>query len=101
MMIAERKRMASQLKKLPGFKVFPSVTNFLLVKYPFAKELNQRFEARGIGVRNFGNAPGLENCLRISMGMREENDIWFDVAETFSDEISTQHPELDTEGMDL
>ena len=101
MMIAERKRMASQLQKLPGFKVFPSVTNFLLVRYPFAKELNRRFEERGIGVRSFGNAPELENCLRISMGMREENDIWFDVAETFSDEISTQHPELDTEGMDL
>lgn len=104
MMIAERKRMSSQLQKLPGFKVFPSVTNFILVRHPKAEELNKRFEERGIGVRSFGKAPGLENCLRISMGMREENDIWFDVAETFSEEIESQqsqHPELDTEGMDL
>ncbi len=101
MMIAERKRMSSQLKKLPGFKVYPSVTNFLLVRHPNAAELNRRFEERSIGVRNFGNNPRLENCMRITMGLREENDIWFDVAETFAEDMESHNPTLDTEGMDI
>ena len=77
MMIAERKRMSEQLKKLPGFKVFPSETNFVLVRYDKAVELNKYLESLDIGVRSFGTAAGLENCLRFSMGTRAENDEWF------------------------
>ena len=77
MMIAERKRMSEQLKTLKGVKVFPSSTNFVLIHYDKAVELNEYLESLNIGVRSFGNAPRLENCLRISMGTREENDEWF------------------------
>ena len=77
MMIAERKRMSTLLDKLAGFTVYPSETNFVLVHYPKAKELNEYLESRGIGVRSFGDAPGLKDCLRISMGLREENDRWY------------------------
>ena len=70
MMVAERKRMSAELKKLPGFTVYPSATNFVLVKYDQAVALNEYLEAAGIGVRSFGNAPRLENCLRISMDRR-------------------------------
>jgi histidinol-phosphate aminotransferase len=34
-------------------------------------------------VRSFGKAPRLENCLRISMGLREENDIWYNEMKAF------------------
>ena len=77
MMVAERKRMAERLTALEGFTIYPSETNFILMKYARAVELNQYLEGRGIGVRSFGSSPGLENCLRISMGLREENDTWF------------------------
>lgn len=77
MMIAERKRMEAQLAQLPGVKVYPSSTNFVLVKYDHAVQLNAFLVERSIGVRSFGKAPRLENCLRISMGTREENDIVF------------------------
>ena len=77
MMIAERKRMSTLLDKLAGFTVYPSETNFVLVHYAKAKELNQYLESKGIGVRSFGDAPGLKDCLRISMGLREENDRWY------------------------
>lgn len=86
MMVAERKRMAKQLKELKGFTVYPSETNFLLVKYEKAVKLNKYLEERGIGVRSFGNAPRLENCLRISMGTREENDTWFKAIKDFVEE---------------
>ena len=86
MMIAERKRLQEELKKLPGLKVYPSATNFILVKYEQAIALNDAMEAQGIGLRSFGNAPRLENCLRISMGTWEENDIWYKAIRDFIEE---------------
>ena len=83
MMIAERKRMSTELDKLPGVTVYPSETNFVLIKYAKAKELNEYLESKGIGVRCFCDAPGLKNCLRISMGLREENDQWYDAIKQF------------------
>ena len=83
MMIAERKRISEQLKTLKGVKVYPSSTNFVLIKYDKAVELNNHLESLNIGVRSFGAAPKLENCLRISMGTREENDEVFKVISNF------------------
>lgn len=85
MMIAERKRMYEQLKRLAGFTVYPSNTNFILVRYDRAGELNAYLENLGIGLRSFGKAPRLENCLRISMGTREENDTWFKAMKDFAE----------------
>ena len=83
MLVAERKRMAAQLETLAGFTVYPSETNFLLVKYERAGALNAYLENIGIGLRSFGAAPRLENCLRISMGTREDNDAWFKAIQDF------------------
>ncbi len=83
MTISERQRLEEQLKELPGLTVYPSRTNFLLVKCDCAAALNEALAAQGIGVRCFGEAPGLANCLRISIGSREENDIWFKSVKDF------------------
>lgn len=82
-MIAERNRMSELYASLPGFKVYPSQTNFILVKYEKAVPLNEELVNMSIGVRGFGSAPGLENCLRISMGTRQENDQVFDAIKSF------------------
>lgn len=89
MMVAERKRAEEELRKLPGLCVYPSHTNFMLLKYAGAGALNQRLESLGIGVRHFGSAPGLENCLRVSMGTREENDRWLGEVRRFVEEMGT------------
>ena len=83
MMIAERKRISEQLQELNGVKVYPSSTNFVLMKYDKAVSLNEHLESLNIGVRSFGAAPRLENCLRISMGTRAENDECFNVIKNF------------------
>ncbi len=83
MTISERKRMEEALKELPGLVVYPSSTNFILVKCDQAAELNESLIGQGIGVRCFGDAPGLKNCLRLSIGTREENDIWFKAIKDF------------------
>lgn len=83
MSIAERKRMERELARIEAFTVYPSQTNFILVKYEKAAELNAHLENLGIGLRSFGAAPRLENCLRISIGTREENDSWFKAIKDF------------------
>lgn len=83
MTIAERKRMEKELSRIDAFTVYPSQTNFILVRYEYAKQLNERLENIGIGVRSFGDAKRLENCLRISIGTREENDAWFKAIKDF------------------
>ncbi|MBR3622746.1 MAG: histidinol-phosphate transaminase [Selenomonadaceae bacterium] len=85
MIISERKRVAAELAKIDGIKVYPSETNFLLVKCGNGEALNEAFVRKNIGVRSFGKAKNLENCLRISMGLREENDEIIDVIKLFSE----------------
>ena len=84
MTIAERKRMSEQLKNLRGVQVFPSETNFILIRLERAEELKNYLESLGIGIRYFSpNAFGLKDCLRISIGTRMENDEVFNAMKNF------------------
>ena len=84
MIIAERQRMKKQLEKLAGVEVFPSETNFLLIRLSRAEDLKNYLESLGIGVRYFApNSFGLKNCLRISIGTQDENDEVFTAIKNF------------------
>ena len=84
MTVAERQRMFEQFKTLPGVEVFPSNTNFILIRYEKANQLNEYLESLDIGVRYFSpSAVELKNCLRISMGTRMENDEVFAAIKNF------------------
>ena len=75
MIISERERMKNRLETIRGIKVFPSETNFLLIRLKRAEELKNYLESLDIGVRYFSpDAYGLKNCLRISIGTLFEND---------------------------
>lgn len=74
---ANRTWFVEQLQSL-GLKVYPSIANFVLVD--FSDQLGQKadpegarqlLKSRGILVRQMGSY-GLGNCLRISIGLREE-----------------------------
>lgn len=84
MLIAERQRMIGRLTSLRGIEIFPSNTNFILIRLEKADELNKYLESLGIGIRFFSpTAPGLKNCLRISVGTRAENDEVFSAIKNF------------------
>lgn len=83
MIIAERKRLFEWLKNLKGLEVFPSQTNFILIRHEKADELNKYLESLDIGVRFFTGNDFLKNCLRISIGTRPENDEVFDAIKNF------------------
>ena len=53
--------------------VFDSDANFLLVKFRDSELVAKTLMDNGILVRNFSQAPGCENCLRITIGREEEN----------------------------
>ena len=85
MIVAERQRMFDRLKKLKNLEVFPSQTNFILIRHEKADDLNKFLESLDIGVRYFVGNEFLKNCLRISIGTRPENDEVFDAIKKFLD----------------
>ena len=71
-----RARLETELKRLPGTTVFPTQTNFVLVRVTDANEMFEGLKARCILVKNLhGWHPLLANCLRITVGTTEENDL--------------------------
>ena len=72
--ISERKRLTFALSSCSFVtKIFPSNANFILVKVDDADFRYQQFLENGVVVRNRSNQPLCENCLRISIGNKEEN----------------------------
>lgn len=73
--VAERERLAAALAAIEGVRVWPSQANFLLVRMPDAGIVRARLrDAWSILVRDFSTTPGLEDCLRITVGTPEENE---------------------------
>lgn len=73
--VAERERLSSLLAQLPEAVVWPSSANFLLMRIPHAGEVRARLrDEHSVLVRDFSYAKGLADCLRITVGTREEND---------------------------
>lgn len=73
--VAERSRLHDALVRLPGAHVWPSSANFLLMRVPHAAEVRARLrDEHSVLVRDFSYARGLNDCLRISVGTKEEND---------------------------
>ncbi|HID65694.1 MAG TPA: histidinol-phosphate transaminase [Aquificaceae bacterium] len=73
--IKERERVYEEMKKIEGVEVFPSNANFLLFRTPFsAREVYEKLLKRDVLVRNVSYLPGLNRCLRVSIGKPHEND---------------------------
>ena len=69
--IATRDRTFPRLSALPGITVYPSAANFFLVRFHSAVpgEVSRRLlQEHDILVRDVSAVPGLEQCLRISVG---------------------------------
>lgn len=70
----ERQYIAEQLEHSGAVeKVYPSNSNFLMFKIKNAKEIYQKLADRGIIIRYRGNEPLCEDCLRVTVGMPDEN----------------------------
>ena len=73
--VAERERVANLLaSKSFVQRLWPSQSNFLLVRFRDLAEIQNRLQAERILIRDLGDRRGLENCARITIGERSDND---------------------------
>lgn len=71
--IAERERLVEALANYDFVnKVWPSDANFLLIRVTDATDVMRHCEEQNVLLRHFGGE--LEDCIRISIGSRNEND---------------------------
>ena len=76
-LVSERKRLHKELECCVSFieKVYPSDGNFLLIKVDDATKRYNQLVTAGVVVRNRTTEALCKNCLRISVGICEENQI--------------------------
>ena len=73
--VAERNRLIDQMSSFDAVqKIYPSDTNFLLVKFKNSSLAYESLMSQGIIVRDRAKEPLCENCLRITVGRPEENN---------------------------
>jgi histidinol-phosphate aminotransferase len=77
---AERERLAAALREATGWRVYPSSTNFLLVRAADAAAVHARLLERGVLVRRQDHSPAMKGCIRITVGSRAENDALVEAA---------------------
>ncbi len=73
--LAEKKNLITELNTIKNIFIYPSDTNFILVKVSDANHIYNELIKRNVIIRNRSNLPLLENSLRITIGTREENNL--------------------------
>lgn len=75
-----RQMYTKEIGALPGFKVYKSRANFILIKYPIElkEALQKEFAGQHYKVK-FMNEPDINSHMRITLGRREQNRMVADV----------------------
>jgi histidinol-phosphate aminotransferase len=83
--IDERTRMEKALSTAKQVAhIYPSDANFLLIEMKDAKGFCAFAEKNNVIIRDFSDKKGSENCLRLSIGTPEENDLVLELFKEFS-----------------
>ena len=86
--ITERSRLSKELAKISGVRVYPSRANYIFIRIDGQGEkIHHRLVDEGILVRYLGNGPGVADCLRITIGQKEENQLLVEKLMKIMDEI--------------
>lgn len=76
----ERSRLINFLEHQDAvIQVYPTDANFVLLKVSDANKYYDRLVEKGVIVRNRTNSFGCANCLRLSIGTKEENNRFMEV----------------------
>jgi histidinol-phosphate aminotransferase len=77
LILQERARIGAALQRMGGVEeVFPSRANFILFRCRQPREICRRLLDEGIIVRDRSSMPGLEGCIRVTVGTPTENDLF-------------------------
>ena len=75
----ERIRLLEEFTKIKSINAYPSDANFILFQTSDnGEKIFRILLENNILVRNLGTHPMLKNCLRVTIGTREENDQFLD-----------------------
>lgn len=73
---AERERLQAAFKSITPVHAYPSEANMILIRMPDAKRAFEGMKRRGVLVKNVsGLHPLLANCLRVTVGTPQENEL--------------------------
>lgn len=72
--LVERARLERELKAMDTVVVFPSDSNFLLIRVPKAFEIYKSMADAGVVARYRGDQIHCENTIRVTVGTPDEND---------------------------
>lgn len=75
----ERERVMKEISKIDKIKVYPSDANFFLMRVKDGNLIHKKLIEKGVLTRNMSHLTKLENCIRVSIGRKEENDIFIKV----------------------
>jgi len=74
LLISERQSLYNALARMKGVTVYPSETNFILFRIAAdATQVYLELKKAGILIKNLNKPGPLKNCLRVTIGMPEEN----------------------------
>ncbi|AUH72494.1 histidinol-phosphate transaminase [Legionella sainthelensi] len=86
-----RTQLTRELRLCPLIeKVYPSPTNFILIKTVYAPELVTWFGSHGIAVKNFSPHSSLYDHLRITVGNEAQNSIFLNALFSFQPNSSSK-----------
>lgn len=89
--LSERVFLEEQLERLPFvLKIYPSHSNFLLVKMDHARKVYEYLIYEMIIVRDRSKVVLCDDCLRISVGTREENMLLIETLKRYEPIIKNQ-----------
>jgi histidinol-phosphate aminotransferase len=75
-LVAERERVEAALDTMPAVTPYPSGANFVLFRVDHARTVWDALVRRGVLVRDCSGWPRLEQCLRVTVGTTDENDMF-------------------------
>ncbi len=81
--VSERARVMAGLKTIPSVKPYPSDSNWILFSVDEASKAWEYLYSKGILVRDFSSAQYLEGCLRVTIGLPEQNSAFLSALRDF------------------
>lgn len=88
--VRERERVFRELSAIPGVTPYPSDANFIMFRTRAGK-VHEALLRRGVLIKNL-DGPGLEGCLRVTIGSPGENDAFLDALRGALGEASGEVP---------
>ena len=76
--VSERERVFGELAAMPQVCPYRSDANFILVRVPDAHRVWEQLYDRGVLVRDFSGGALTSDCVRVSIGTRQENNLFLE-----------------------